>query len=329
MNKYTAAVIGCGSIGALKPNKYDYPGGDNILTHAHAYADHPRIDNFMLYDKEAGKQFDAACKWKPLMTPAKLEGLRGCDIISLCVPTEDHIHVLNDLIVAGVRPKIILAEKPFGQTSREASTMIKFEEEHNFRFIVDYIRRFDPFHESIARMLSMKKFGEIYNCRIIYTRGLKHEACHALDLCRFFFGEFINGTISMYNEKITIDEMPNDPSFTAFFDFQDCHNVMLTPADGRKYSIFEVDILCEKGRIRFLEHGLARKIYQVIPEPVYGDYNTLSYDGLVQYTKLNKALYNLVDHAIKIIEEPETPILCSSHDAIAVHEIYEFLTMGG
>ena len=94
MNKqYTAVVIGCGSIGALKEDKYDSPeepakgASLSILTHAHAYYDHPRIDLLGFVDSDIDKRLSAATKWNALSCE-DITGFSSPDIISVCTPTE-------------------------------------------------------------------------------------------------------------------------------------------------------------------------------------------------------------------------------------------------
>lgn len=325
VDKLKALIIGCGSIGALKPDKYDYPGGENILTHAHAYNDHPDIERFYVCDTDQTQEMHALCKWNC----DKLIHGEQVDIVSLCVPTKYHLEALYNIFNSGLKPKIIIAEKPFGIDSKQAIAMEQTQEKHGFKFIVDYIRRFDTTHRSIAKMLNDNEFGKIHNCRVIYNRGLKHEACHAIDLCNLFFGSFINGAASLNGDDQTIFEKDGDPSYTCILDFEKCHSVIFTPSDGRDYSIFEIDIITEKGRIVFNKHGLNMDLYDVIKEPVYGNYNTLNNVCANIKTNLNKSLYELVDNAVGVIENPYKKIHCTAEDAIAVHEIYEFLTQGG
>ncbi len=63
MKQYTAAIIGCGSIGALKPDEYDHKEGKNILTHAHALYNNIQIKEIIFIDSDEDKMNAARMKW--------------------------------------------------------------------------------------------------------------------------------------------------------------------------------------------------------------------------------------------------------------------------
>src|SRR4030067_222288 len=95
--KYKAAVIGCGSIGALKDNKYDSPEmPHNILTHAHAYYDCPDTELVAVIDMDIEKAKKAGDKWG-CSTDTDILNFRNenIDIISVCTPTETHFDILK------------------------------------------------------------------------------------------------------------------------------------------------------------------------------------------------------------------------------------------
>ena len=55
-----AMVIGAGSIGAMKPDAYDYPGGKKTLTVAHALWNNEEIDLEYIVDTDPKKAKAAA-----------------------------------------------------------------------------------------------------------------------------------------------------------------------------------------------------------------------------------------------------------------------------
>ena len=61
---YKALIIGAGSIGALKDDKFDSPSNpDKVLTHAHAFYKHPDIKIKCVIDRDILKARMAAEKW--------------------------------------------------------------------------------------------------------------------------------------------------------------------------------------------------------------------------------------------------------------------------
>ncbi len=323
MKTYTAAVIGVGSIGGIKPSEYDSLGSDNILTHCHAIQAHPNTNLIAVVDTNKEKAKEAAKKWNTHWYASIPElyydqGLRP-DIVVVATPTETHYQVLMQTLHHF--PKLVVSEKPFTDNIQQARDIIEAYEKAGIPLMVDYIRRFDPTVRKVKDIIETRSMGKAQSCRVIYNRGLRREGSHAIDLCNYLFG--ICTVEHLFGLPIT-DYSEDDRTFAAHLTYSGCPHVFLTPADGRQFSIFEVDILLESGRIIFYEHGLKCAIFKTMPEPVYGDYETLCYSPTTRETGLNRALWNLVDNAVAHLDEGEA-LLCSARDALKVHEVIERL----
>ena len=75
--RYTAVLLGAGSIGALKPNEFDSPDTEEILTHAHAIYNHPKINLLGIIDSNINKAKKAGNKWKKTGEGKLISGLVG------------------------------------------------------------------------------------------------------------------------------------------------------------------------------------------------------------------------------------------------------------
>uniref|UniRef100_A0A6M3ILN8 Putative oxidoreductase family protein n=1 Tax=viral metagenome TaxID=1070528 RepID=A0A6M3ILN8_9ZZZZ len=355
MNRYKVAIVGCGSIGALKPDKYDSPKTHNILTHAHAVYNHAQADLVALVDADLEKSRDAAARWRKdgiiihaygatlgsiilpydsKITISNMLRINKPDIIILATPTETHCSVLESMIVAvrcgHHKPKLVIAEKPFCSDYEQAEHIAQLYQREGIPILINYTRRFDPVHQEVNRWIQSGKLGEIRHCRVIYGRGLKREACHAIDLCNWWFGPCRQGSILDYLDTdpkdFLCDYSTADPSYTAQLKYENGTRVFLSPMDGRDYSIFEIDVLGSAGRITLTNHGLSCQHYPVMAEPVYGDYNTLDHvaNNINDHSGMKQALLyalcNVVDHL-----ETGKPLLCTPADALAAHKIYDML----
>jgi len=156
---------------------------------------------------------------------------------------------------------------------------------------------------------------------------MRHEGVHGLDLMRYFFGEIVNYDSYIENypyDNLIIDRDKDDPSRFAYFTFEKCNHVVFQPCDGRKYGIFEVDICFENCRLRFIDNGLYVERYPINEENEWG-HKSLDYslsNVLRTETGLNMALYGLINNAVNFLDGKED-LLCTSEDAIAVHQILE------
>lgn len=157
-----------------------------------------------------------------------------------------------------------------------------------------------------------------------------HEGCHALDLMNWFFGKYRS---SIPLEKLgapICDRSITDQTYPVYASYENCPQVIFTPVDGREYAIFEVDIVTSEFRYRLIDHGLFIESSGIVPEPVYGDYNTMGYfperdEQMIIKTQLQLALLSLLDNAYQCIRHKKAP-LCSIEDAFNVHKVYKKIT---
>jgi predicted dehydrogenase len=338
MNKYSVAIIGCGSIGANKPDRFDSPETENVLTHAHACYNNKQIDKIIFVDTDYKRQITAVNKWKlkageigsynQICIYRDIEPMikeQDPDIFIVSTPTRTHHQILSK--ISYHNPKIVIAEKPFCSNYKEAYEINSLYKAKNIPLIVDYIRRFDPNMQSLKYMIKRGDFGKIQNVRILYTRGLMHEGCHALDLMNFLFDGIWGYNIFKLNE-VLYDYSKSDPTYSIKLKTELCNNIIFQPCDGREFSIFEIDIVGTKKRVTLLDHGLRMLWQDRVPEPNYGDYDTIDSTGTFEKTCLNIALEYLLKNAIAHIEDNNIPLLCTGDNALKVHRIYERLIGG-
>jgi len=327
-NKYNAVVVGAGSIGAMKPDKFDGPKTKNILTIAHAFYKHPQINFVGIVDIDAKKSHDAAIKWKTKSyLSVHMVQEKSIDILALCIPTEFHYPFIKNNFDTPIikSPKIILAEKPFCETYNEATAARDILRRAVIPTSIDYIRRYDKSMQELKSKFDKGIYGEAYSCTIHYDRGLYRDGCHAIDICNFLFGKNLGGSVLPGRRANDYDD--KDLSYPVHMVYEKCGNVFMIPGDGRAHSIFEIDIIFEKARIKLVDHGLKMEVYNVEPEKTYGSYKSLSAKHKTIKTHLNNALYNYVDNAVNFLDGKEQ-LICTAKDAVETQGILYDLTRG-
>jgi len=318
--KYKACIIGCGSIGTSKPDKYDSPTTENILTLAHAFYKHPDIILSGLIDIDESKVNTASEKWAAEGFKYLSDYYHGRKkdnhIVAVCLPTSEHLITLLNCIQ--YKPKLVIAEKPFCINSIESEIVVREYKKAGIPLVVDYIRNWDIITSILKQNIDAGVYGEILNARITYTRGLSHEGCHGINLFNKLFGEYREGIASAESDSIQ-DHFKNDLTYGVYLSFDKCRHCFLAPADGRSFSIFEFEMLTEKaGRIRLSDHGLYLENYAIEPEKTYGDYNALSNEKTIIKTELNTALLNLADNCVQHLDNGQ-PLKCTGEDVLNVH----------
>ena len=327
MKMYKTVIIGAGSIGSNKQEKYDSPNTENILTHAHACYKHPEVELYGITDIDFTKAKKAAAKWNTMAFSIDTI-FTDVDIFIVATPTETHKQILIDIIP--YKPKFVIAEKPFCMNTREAQEVITAYDIAHISISVDYIRNYDYQIRNLIEQIKSGYYGQVFSCICYYVRGLAHEGSHAINLFNKMFGEFIDGKIYETGNQFP-DRNLDDRSCAVHLKYQNCLNVVMMPVDSRTaFNIFNIEIMTEKGKIILSEHGKFVEFYPRIPEPTYGDYNTLSAFAETRIkTNLTTDLINVIDEVVQYIDaSPMTVRLenkCTPEDALKVHEIIEYL----
>jgi len=310
---YRAAVVGCGRIGAL----FDRPGDEMVLTHAHAFQVHPGVELAGVVDLDPAKAREAARIWS-CRAFEDLDSLGrevGPEIISLCGPTPEHHHLLQ--MAAGLEPKAVIGEKPLTSSGRLSAEMVKLYQSSGIALAVPFLRRFDPGLRELKKRLDSGDLGRIIQVRVTYTKGLLNNGSHAVDLLRHLLGGFKGSRVLGVRE----DHQPSDPTLTAHLVFHDCPEVFLLAADERSYSIFELDLLAEKGRYLFDQFGLRLTRYQVREDPLFSGYRDLT-PAEPAATGLGTAMLSLVDNLVDHLDG-RAELLSSGAEALQTQLVCE------
>ncbi|HEY9206259.1 MAG TPA: Gfo/Idh/MocA family oxidoreductase [Candidatus Methanoperedens sp.] len=310
--KYKAAIIGCGNIGAL----YDRPDQfDRILTHAHAYSLEPRIHLCAMADIDEQKADNAAKIWggKPYSDATEMLEHENIDIISICVPDEHHENMLD--LCKSYHPKAVFCEKPITLDVASAEQIVEEYADSGILLAVNYSRRFDTSLMTLKKEIVKGTYGDVLNAIGIYTKGILHNGSHVIDIFNFLFGSVIH-KVPLSGR---IDWRPEDPTLDAYLEFSEGAKAHLIGADERQFSIFDVDILCEKARFQFIQFGMKMVEYRIRKDPLYPGYKDLT-DGKITQTKLNKAMLYAIANIIDTIEKKDT-LICSGTDAVIAQKI--------
>ena len=310
--RYNAAIIGCGNIAAL----YDQPQhSDHILTHAHAYTLEPRIQLCAMADVNKQKADDATRIWGgiPYYDSNEMLEHENIDIISICVPDEQHEKMLD--ICYDYHPKAVFCEKPLTLDMQSAERIVKKYSDAGIVLAVNFSRRWDPTIQSLKKEFEKGTYGDVLNVTGIYTKGILHNGSHLIDILRYLFGD-IADAIPL---SAKFDWFENDPTVDAFIKFRNGVQAHIVSADARNYSIFEIDILCEKARFHFNKSGFHMIEYGLMENPIYSGYLELFEKQRVQ-TGLDKSLSYAISNIIDAIEGKDN-IICSGNDALVAQNL--------
>lgn len=254
MSQLNAAVIGLGRIG----QGYDYDSGTSgkVLTHASAFAAHPRIrlvaglDPSPVERERFSKKFAAPAF-------ADLDSLLAhghVEIFALCVPTKNHFEVFKRLIAS--RPRAIICEKPITTDIRQAVEMIALAKAAKCALLVNYIRRFEPGTLALIEAIRNGRFGEIYKGVVWYSKGILNNGSHFIDLLCLIFGSACSVEFVRAGRNWDAD----DPEPDCCLRFGNT-SIYLLAAREEHYSHYTMELIGTKGMVNYLDGGASIKAW--------------------------------------------------------------------
>ena len=301
---YDGLIVGAGNIGAL----FDQPSGDAILTHAHGFTEHPgfRLVGFVEPDEE--RRINAVSKWGGRGFRNLIEAFEhvSCDVVAVAAPDEYHHDVLKQLFHLPLRA--IVAEKPLTRTTAEAQEVIGWSSSSGISVAVNYMRRFIPEFEELRDRIRDGFYGGYIAGNGYYGKGVLHNGSHLIDLARYFLGEI--ESFSVMDHVVDFDA--NDPSVSFSLQFRDQKKLYIQHIDCRLFTIFELDLLFEKGRARIRDSGFVIEEYRVEDSAAFKGYRNIIKVGEIT-TSLSKYAYHVLSNVYDHLTFG-APLKCSLDD---------------
>lgn len=310
---YRVAVIGCGMIGS---EFADDPRIKGVYSHAGAYAACPATELVAVCDIDRAKAHCCGKRWGidgvyedivPLLEEQKPE------FVSICTPDATHADILN-VILSAPQLRAVLAEKPLAMDVNEARKLAQLAADRGILLAVNYSRRYSTGHAKIRELLRSGSIGTIQKVSGYYTKGVLHNGSHWFDLARWLIGE-----VTAVRGFPDGGELCTDPTLDVWMTFDNGAFGFLQGCRAEAFSIFEMDIVGTRGRIRLTDSGHRVEIFDVAESPYYSGYTSLhknrEEDGEMEDTLLH-AVQDLVD----CLEHGGVP-RCSGFDGVAALQI--------
>lgn len=272
--KYTVAILGAGRIAA----GFDTPQSPLVLSHAHAFYSHASFSLLGFVDPDTSR-LEVAERWgvPHYPTVAKLCAQHVPDVFVIASP--DHTHASLLLEVLEYKPRLVICEKPLVTTHDELEKVVQGVAAHATPVVVNYSRRYDAAMVSLKELIQNAALGKVVHAVGMYSGDLVHNGSHMIDLMRFLLG---------------------DVRTTTPLSFERCAEATVVETNKDNYSLFELDLLMEKGRVRISDNGHTVSMQGTQESSIYSGYTVL---GAPQdaHTKLTEALPALVDACAQML----------------------------
>ena len=315
--QYKAAVIGAGNIAAV----FDDPQSKDVLTHAHAYSLHPgfKLCGFADLDEEKAKT--AAKRWggRAYSSVADLVEHEHPEVISVCTPDETHAEVVKQLEGKNILGGIL--EKPLAAGLIDAKAIAASSLVKKGKFIVNYSRLFVPEFQMLRQDYRQGAYGRLIAATGYYGKGLLHNGSHMTSLLHWLFGN-----MKVVKKLFSINDFTNnDPSVSAVLQFSAGAEGVLHIIDSRLYTMFELDLLFEKARVRMVESGHKLEIYGLEKSKRYIGYTMMNLQETIT-TSLGRSLSFGVENLYNWLEGSQLPV-STVDEALTVQKICQDITL--
>ncbi|MEI6713241.1 MAG: Gfo/Idh/MocA family oxidoreductase [Verrucomicrobiota bacterium] len=308
-----AAVIGCGWIGAGEsPNREDV----GIQSHAQAYTTHARTSLTAVVDASADVAERSAVRWnagQAFTDSVKMVQTVDPEIVSICTPDALHASTILTVLGSSRSLRAILAEKPLALTPGEAREVKAAADARGVILGVNYSRRYCPAYAELRAEIESGVFGKIQQVHGYYGKGLVHNGTHWIDLLRYLCGEI------SHIRALPLPVIHEDTPAISIL-LRNGASAILQPSNPEAFTLFEMDILAEKGRIRMLSGGLFMERYTVGPSPYFTGYTELLSSGRKDACMSDAIIY-AINNMINCIDSPACYPACAANDAIIALEL--------
>lgn len=311
--KYKSVIIGCGKIAS---GNADDPKIQGIYSHVEAYIADNNTELVALCDlddkilDQCGERWGITNRYNDfslMITEQKP------DIVSICTPDDSHSSIIKEVLNHSCI-RAIFAEKPLSLRVDEGKEIVNLAKSRGVIIVVNYSRRYAKNHQSVRESIQFGKLGKIQVIHGYYSKGTFHNGTHWFDLIRYFFGE-----ISHLRGKDNLNENNSDPTLSAEIILECGGTAWLNACNDQVYSLFEMDILGTKGRVKITDFGHTISTYLVSESPYYSGYQSLVLDAIYEGGMENTVLYALED-IVHCLQTGSNPI-CSGIDGVKAIEI--------
>ena len=265
--------MGCGNIGGHYDER---PQDNNVYTHAGMYQSTEAFSLVCAADTDTKRLDEFGRYWhvkRLYPTPEEMFKNEALDILSIATPDESHCRIILDSLKYKP-PRMIFTEKPLATDLESARDVCEKCRKKNVTIVVDYIRRWDKNHQSIRQFLRQGELGPTQAIVGYYVRGLRHNGCQMINLLQFLFGKIIS--VQAMGDS-TLGSLDGGPSINVRLTFENDTEAYMLAIDQRGYgfSIYEIDILGQNGRIRMIDGSKKIELYKAEKDSQFPNFKKL------------------------------------------------------
>jgi predicted dehydrogenase len=289
----------------------------DVFTHAEAYYASEKTTLVALCDIDRSKLEDAGNRWTVsdlFEDAASMMAKAAPEIVSICTPTNTHLQIAQQLADSRTPPKAILCEKPLASALADAERLVAMAEEKEIVLATIYMRRYAENFRALKKVLDSGELGKIQAVSGWYIGGAFHNGTHWFDMLRFLVGE-----VTAVHGLNMLGETGADPTLDVALWTEAGALATLRACDANKYTLFEMDIVAESGRVQIDDSGHSITVSRAAPSPRYTGYTELQPSG-IDFGHRRNLMLNAVEDAVDAVTLGHAPA-CTGGDGVAALRI--------
>jgi predicted dehydrogenase len=204
----------------------------------------------------------------------------------------------------------ILAEKPLALEADEAEELVETARSRGVALAVNYSRRYSAGHAELREWIRGGGLGEIVTIGGYYTKGTLHNGSHWFDLARWMVGEITE--VSGFNLQ---GEASADPTLDAILRFENGATGHLQAFDASAGTLFEMDILGTRGRVRVVEPAGQFAMFHLSESRTFPGYRVFE-AGEIRPARNSDTVLHAVEDLVACVKNGGVP-RCSAEDGLA------------
>lgn len=318
-----AAIIGCGNIAGGYDATWPAPWS---VTHAGAYHLCPDTDLVAVADPDEAVLAAFGRKWS---VPALYQDHRELlaaerpDLVSIAAPTRWHAPILADTLARG--PRAVFMEKPLSYDVGEAREMRAASAGRVVA--VNFFRRWNRTIADLVARVRGGDDGRVIHLTCYYTKGVVHNASHAIDLACWLLGDCRDIKLIAMPDRV---ELASDADASVDFrlEFDEGRRADFIAVDGIGYHFYDLDLICERARHLLTQRGRELQTYLPGPDPVSRQFDVLSLATSGE-TAWREAAVRAVEDLVRCVRGGGTPACTMEHGLAALEIGHRVLDLAG
>lgn len=272
-------MVGLGRVGL----GYDYDVADTgaVLTHAAAFAAHPRFELVAGADPDADARERFTHKFGVPAVADQTE-LPEVDVAAIATPAALHRAGVEQSLARGARA--IVCEKPLAATIEDGEAIVAACRDAGAPLAVNYMRRFDPALAALREQLAAGAIGDVRAGVAWYPHGLLENGSHMVDLVDFLLGPVERAEVTAADAESPAARLEAGGVV-----------VHLLPAPTAPLNVFQLELLGTGGALRYLQSGMTYSLHRTTRPAALPHVEVIDADGEQHATGLQRYGLQVLD----------------------------------